>query len=356
MLQVKRSLHSHPRALPLVASGSLLIAATYGMARFGVGLLHPALTTERPGIATALPSAGAAQFVSYCLAAGVAAPLVPRWSRAVAGLAGVVAGVGCLGIATSTTADGFVASAFVGGAGAGLASPALVGLLDRAVPDVLSSSSQAVVNAGTSVGVIGTGVLATTFAAPVVAWYVMAVLCLVSAMAVVTLSRGARSTDPAPPRGDNRLPALTWPILSALGAGAISSAAWTYGPTVVVAGEALPADRIGLLWVALGLGGLAGALVHRPVARWGPGRAFLVCAALLVAGSILVLAPILAGAWCPLLGAAVFGAAYMSLSGVLILWGRLLDAERGAAITAWLFIALAVGQAGGAKLLGSLFT
>ena len=44
MLQVKRSLHSEPRALALVASGSLLIAATYGMARFGVGLLHPALT------------------------------------------------------------------------------------------------------------------------------------------------------------------------------------------------------------------------------------------------------------------------------------------------------------------------
>ena len=172
----------------------------------------------------------------------------------------------------------------------------------------------------------------------------------------MVLGRGARSPDPAPPRGDKRLPALTWPILSAVGAGAISSAAWTYGPTAVVAREALPADRIGLLWTALGLGGLAGALVHRPVARWGPGRAFLVCAALLVAGSILVLAPVLAGAWWPLLGAAGFGAAYMSLSGVLILWGRLLDPERGAAITAWLFIALAVGQAGGAKLLGSLFT
>ena len=260
------------------------------------------------------------------------------------------------GIATSTTAGWFVASAFVSGAGAGLASPALVGLLDRAVPVRLTGASQAVVNAGTSLGVIGTGVLATTVATPVVAWSVMSVLCLVPAAAVVVLGRGARPPDPAPPRGDHRLRGLTWPIVAAVGAGAISSAAWTYGPTAVVAREALAADRIGLLWTALGLGGLAGALVHRPVARWGPGRAFLVCTTMLVAGSIMVLTPVPDGPWWALLGAAGFGAAYMSLSGVLILWGRLLDPDRGAAITAWLFIALAVGQAGGARLLGSMFT
>lgn len=357
MSVVKRTLHPEAvRGAALTAFGTLLIAATYGMARFGVGLLHPAMAVERPGVAAALPSAGAAQFASYCLAAGVAALLVPRRSRVVAGVAGAVAGVGCLGLAFSTSAGWFVASAFVGGAGAGLASPALVGLLDAVVPERMASTAQAMVNSGTSVGVVGAGVLATAIAAPSLAWPVMATLCLAAATAVVVLSSGTRFIDASRPRSERRSPPLTLPIVSALGAGVISSAAWTYGPTAVVARGALEPDRVGLLWTAVGLGGLAGAFIDRPVSRWGPATTFLLCTTTLLVGSIAVLAPQLEGRWWPLIGAACFGAAYMAMSGVLILWSRLLDQQRGAALTAWLFIALAVGQAIGAQVLGTVFT
>ena len=88
----------------------------------------------------------------------------------------------------------------------------------------------------------------------------------------------------------------------------------------------------------------------------GPTTTFLLCLATVVAGSIAVLAPGLEGRSWPLIGAAAFGGAYMAMSGVLILWGRLLDPHRGAAVTAWLFLALAVGQACGAQLLGPAFT
>ena len=340
----------------LTTSGTLLIAATYGMARFGVGLLHPAMAAERPGVATALPSAGTAQFAAYCLAAGFASFLVPGRSRVVAGMAGAVAGVGCLGLAFSTSAGWFVASAFVGGAGAGLASPALVGLLDAVVPGRLASTAQAVVNSGTSVGVVGAGVLASAIAAPSLAWPVMAALCLATATAVVVVSSGTPFIAAPPPRSERHTATLTLPTVSALGAGVISAAAWTYGPTAVVARGALDPDRVGLLWTALGLGGLAGAFVGRPVSRWGPATTFLLCTTALLGGSIGVLAPGLEGPWWALTGAACFGAAYMAMSGVLILWGRLLDPRRGAAITAWLFIALAVGQAIGAQLLGTVFS
>src|SRR3712207_6656434 len=93
MQPVKRALQSRTgRGAALTWAGMLLIASTYGMARFGVGLLHPAMAVERPGVATALPWAGAAQFTSYCLAVGSAAYLVPRRSRIVAGAAGAAAG------------------------------------------------------------------------------------------------------------------------------------------------------------------------------------------------------------------------------------------------------------------------
>lgn len=101
--------------------------------------------------------------------------------------------------------------------------------------------------------------------------------------------------------------------------------------------------------------GTRGEHLGRLVSRWGPRTAFLLCTATLLTGSIGVLAPQLGGSWWPLTGAAVFGAAYMAMSGVLILWSRRLDPRRGAAITAWLFIALAIGQAFGARVLGSVF-
>ena len=354
---VKRTFHfGVVRGAAFTAAGVLLVAATYGMARFGVGLLHPAMTVERPDIAAALPSAGAAQFASYCVAAGVAACLVPRRSRAVAGAAGVVAGLGCLGLAFSTSPGWFVASAFVSGAGAGLASPALVGLLDAVIPERMASTAQAVVNSGTSVGVVVTGVLATTITAPGLAWALMAAVCAATAAAVVVLSSGTLVVDASPPRSEGRRHSLALPIMLALLAGVISAAVWTFGPTVVVARGALEPDQVGLLWTALGLGGLAGAFIERPVSRCGPTTAFLLCTTTLLVGSIAVLAPGHGGRMWTLIGAACFGAAYMAMSSVLILWGRLLDPRRGAAATAWLFIALAVGQAMGAQALGTLFT
>lgn len=355
MLEVKRPLQSDAtREVALAAFGTLLIAATYGMARFGVGLLHPAMASERPGIEAALPSAGAAQFVSYCLAAGVAAKLVPRRARATAGAAGAVAALGCVGLATSTTSSAFVASAFVAGAGAGLASPALVGLLDAVVRDRMASAAQATVNSGTAIGVIGAGAIATVVAAPELSWWIMAVLCAAPALVVVVLTPRAAPTV-APPRATLRASHLAVPSAAALGAGVISSATWTFGPTEVVARGALGSDRIGLLWAALGLGGLVGAFVDRLVRRLGPRASFALCTGVLITGSVGVLAPTGGWGW-PTLGAAAFGASYMALSGVLVLWGRLIDRARGGAITAWLFIALAVGQALGAQLLGFAFT
>jgi MFS family permease len=339
----------------LTAAGALLIAATYGLARFGVGLLHPAMAAERPAIAAALPSAAAGQFASYCVAAGFTSLLVPRRSRAVVGAAGAVAGIGCLGLAFTTSAGWFVVSAFVSGAGAGLASPGLVGLLDAMVPERMASTAQAVVNSGTSVGVVGAGVLSTAITSPGLAWAVIAAACLATAAAVVVLTSRTQVVDAAPPRRDGGRLTLTLPIVCATGAGVLSAAAWTYGPTAVVVRGALEPDQVGLLWAVLGLGGLAGAFIDRPVSRYGPVTTFLTCTTILLVASIAVLAPSLDGPWWPLIGAACFGAAYMAMSGVLILWGRLLDRQRGATITARLFIALAAGQALGAQILGAVF-
>ncbi|WP_022924677.1 hypothetical protein [Serinicoccus marinus] len=56
------------------------------------------------------------------------------------------------------------------------------------------------------------------------------------------------------------------------------------------------------------------------------------------------------GPWPAVLGLTLFGAAYMALTGTLILWGRVLAPLDAGQATAWLFLALSVGQAVGTAL------
>jgi len=132
--------------------------------------------------------------------------------------------------------------------------------------------------------------------------------------------------------------------------GAGSSLIWTFGPLLVTGSGSVPSDRVGGLWIALGLGGLLGALTGTLVRRAGTRGAWCLCAGLLsLAGAGVAWSVAAGGAWAAYAGMALFGAGYMGLSGVLILWARDVWPGSAGAGTSVLFIALATGQA-----LGSL--
>ncbi len=339
--------------LGLAMSGTLLIAATYGMARFGVGLFAPRLVAERPGLADAVGLAAAAQFVSYSLAAAVAALTSDRPPRTALVLAGATATLGCLGVAVATTPAAFVGSVFIGGMGAGFASPALVRVVDDVVVARLASTAQSLVNAGTAVGVVAAGILAFLTATSAPAWRFMAVVCASSALAVLALARRRPSADPgagaasaarAGARG--RWSALAAPALSAFVVGAGSALIWTYGPLLVTRAGPIGAGQTGFLWIALGLGGLLGPLTGRVVDHWGTRWSWRLFAGVLVLANVaLAVGMDLGEGWAAYGAMALFGAGYMCLSGVLILWARTVWPDAAGAGTSLLFIALACGQA-----------
>ncbi len=99
--------------------------------------------------------------------------------------------------------------------------------------------------------------------------------------------------------------------------------------------------------------GRRGRLAGAAVDRWSVSRSWIVLAALLAASTALLGA--FPGTLAVAFGcAAVFGGSYVALSGVLIVWGRELQATSPAGATAILFIALAAGQAIGSLGLGSI--
>lgn len=343
-------------------AGMLLIAATYGMARFGVGLFAPYLAVQRPELVGVLGWAAGAQFTSYSVAAVVAARMVDRSPRTGLVLAGVTATTGCVGVAVTSDPVVFVVAVFIGGMGGAFASPALVPVIDAVVAPEATSTAQSVANTGTAVGVIAAGLLASAVPSIGPAWLLMALVCAVATAAVWhrVRARTDLAASPAPGSEVSSTPfPRAWRILlvpgaAALVVGAGSSLIWTFGPLLLTASGAVAAERVGWLWIALGLGGLLGALTGALVERVGRRGGWCVCvAALALASTGVGWSVATGGPWAACTSMAVFGAGYMGLTTVLILWARHVWPHNAGAGTSVLFIALATGQALGSVGFGA---
>lgn len=340
-----------------VAAGTAAIAVTYGLIRFGFGLYLPTFRREfafSTGIAGAI---AAGSFGGYCVAAVLAERLIARGHpRLALWASGGLAAFGALLVGAAWSAVSLTVGVVIGGSAAGAASPALVAAIGASVASARVDRSQAVVNSGTSAGIVAGGLAA--LAVPErwrVTWVIFAV-----AAAVVTVSVDRLASWPATPSGTDRSQgthtgwkALVPVLLTAMLVGAGSAAVWTFGPDHLTDAGQLSATATALLWCLLGaagaLGAVSGDLVNRIGVRltWTLGATVTATSTLLlgVAPAVLPLAAL------ALVG---FGGGYVALSGVLIVWAARLHPERAAEVTAALFIALTAGQAVGSVALGLL--
>jgi predicted MFS family arabinose efflux permease len=354
---VKRSFSLRQRVF--LVSGLGLIAATYGLVRLAYGLFLPDVQRDL-GL-----SSGAAGWISsgasvlYCVGALVGFLLAARVPRVLVLAAAIVAGAGALGMATAPDPTVFGVASVIGSAGAGLASPALVRLVARQMPEAVQGRAQSIVNAGTGPGLVGAGVLALVLLPDWrAAWAVSGVFALAVGGVLLAASRGdgggVRTQPAAPARHPDRAWALSHRgvISLALLFGAGSAVVWTYGRSALVDAGAPVAASVSA-WIALGIGGAAVVLTARWTSRL---RAATTWTA--TTGAVAVTVVVL-GVWpqstvAALLACAVFGWGYTAATGALITWTTEIDHDRAAAGTSVLFVALVLGQAAGAALAGAL--
>lgn len=343
----------------VTTSGIALIAATYGLARFGYGLFLPEFTEnfEMGTFAAGVVSAGS--FVSYCLSAFIAYRIGDHPRRTVI-CAGGAATVGSLGVAAAPDLFVLALGVLIAGAGAGFASPGLVALIQRNVAPARQENAQTIVNSGTGVGIVAAGALMLlTVGHWRWAWLTIAVVALLATAATLRTDEGTarpQVSDPSPPRTPARaseLGALTWPTFAAALAGISSAAVWTFGPSIMASAQPSADSYATSAWMVLGAFGILGAAAGKIVQTWSLQTAWTItCVAMSAATILLGLrpgAPVLA-----YIAVAVFGATYTAMSGVLIVWAVRVTPGRAAEGTIILFIALAVGQALGSATFGLL--
>jgi predicted MFS family arabinose efflux permease len=271
-------------------------AAALGIARFGYGLLLPAM---REDLGWSLAQAGAmttANSVGYLAGATLAALCVRRRGATATFRLGLL--LTALALA-ATVASGVYPALLAARAAAGLGG-ALVfvagGVIaSRDAADTLSAAPVAVYFSGAGLGIAACGLWLPPFTAHAperwpLAWAGLAALCAAATAASWT---AARSEEPArgTPAGRRVLRRL-WRTATAYTLFAGGYIAYITFLSAALAARHTPPWQVALLWTLLGAAALAAPrLWARPLAAWPPDRTLTALLALLACAGLLPLLP-----------------------------------------------------------------
>ncbi|MEW1836001.1 MFS transporter [Microbacterium sp. NPDC079995] len=342
------------RTVALSAAGISLIAACYGLARFAYGLFVPAFRSTFELDGATIGAIAAMSYVAYGAGILYATVATPRLgARFVSVSAGGLGAIGCALIAAAPTPGILALGVAVAGSSTGVASPPLAQVVARRVREQRRDRVQTIINAGTGLGVLVSGPVALLAGDQWrLAWAAFAVLCAATAVWVGAVVPSAADAGKREPRARPRIPAGATPMVSAavvvgLGTGAV----WTFGQDLLQGTGGQSAQAAAVVWIVLGACGLGGALAGGVIGRAGivlTWRMLVVAAS--VATAVLAFAPssFLIAAF----ASGVFGAVYIAVTGVLLVWSTRIFVESPATGVGAAFLALALGQALGSPLIG----
>ncbi|WGF86704.1 MFS transporter [Marinivivus vitaminiproducens] len=345
--------------LRYVLPGFALIAVTYGLARFAYGVFLPAIREDVALSPSLSGLIGGGSYAGYCLAIVASALVAERLGpRATAALAGLVAAIGMAAIALAPSPWLLAAAVLLAGMSTGLASPPLAEAVAMRIAPEGQGRANTIINSGTSAGVVLSGPVAlAATGAWREAYLVFAVLAAgVTVWVWMALPmRGGRRDGAAPDLSWSVLgrPAARPLVLAAFGMGAASAAYWTFAGEIVREVGGLSPSVANTAWVVVGVSGFAGAAAGDLVRRFGISAVNRTALALL--GTAIVSLGALPGHVASAYGAAgLFGAAYIMLTGVYLVWGVRVFSDRPAIGLGLPFLMVAIGQAVGAPIAGGL--
>lgn len=343
------------RRVNLVAAAFALTALSYGLARFAYGLLLPRIREDLSLDVTVAGWIGGSAFAAYCL--GIIFTFIcnhklnPRTIAVLAGLAATV-GMGCIVFASSGLALGFGIA--LAGLSTGLTSPPLASAVAGAFADGGRPKANAIINAGTAVGIVFSGMAALLAAG---AWRELyALFALIGAgvtvwlwFAVPPLTDGAASKGI--PLKLLKRPGLLALCISAFLMGLSSTAIWTFGADILRGEYGFSEARIAWAWIALGAAGVSGSLTGVLTNRFGTAWVHGVSLLGIAIGTLGLAMGSISTVYATV-AMCVFGAAYIVSSGALLIQGINLLPDRPDLGLGMPFLVIALGQTVGTPLFG----
>jgi predicted MFS family arabinose efflux permease len=344
--------------LRVVLPGAAMIAVTFGLARYGYGLLLPDM---QAGLGLDPRTAGliaSGAYLAYLTGNIAVVWLTARFGpRLPIALAASLAALGMAAIAAAGGPLGLAVGVLVAGSAAGLAFPPYADVVAQRVPARRRAVSWSAISSGTGWGVALAGPLAIVLGGhwrPV--WLVFAGIAAVVGVVAV------RAAPAHCPRTEHPLPRLrlSWfvcprsrPLLvSAVLVGAGSSVWWAFSVDAMrVAGVAETPARIA--FAGCGVAGILASATGTVTDRIGLRRCYLaLCVVLTAAVALLGVAGSHLGA--ALISATLFGVAYNGVVAGQGLWSADVFHERPSGGLAAVNTALTLGTVTGPALAGAV--
>ena len=341
-----------------VLPGAATIAVTFGLARYGYGLLLPEMRADLalgPG-AAGLISSGA--YLSYLVAnAAVVWVVARRGPRAAIGLAAGLAAAGMAVIAFAGSVLALACGVLVSGAAAGLALPPYADLVARWVRPQRRNLAWSTISSGTGWGVAVAGPIAVAAGDRWrVAWMVFVALAVGTGVAAVLL---------APPQGGSqglRRPQLSWrwffcprsrPLLVSSVLVGTGSAVWWAFSVDALREAGLDATPARIVYAVCGAAGILASAAGAVFARTGLRAGYLASCALL-AGSLALLGVAASHLAAAVVAAVLFGAFYNAVIAAQGIWSSDVFADHPSAGLAAVNTALTIGTLAGPSIAGAV--
>lgn len=343
----------------LIPAGLAIVAATYGLARYTYGLFVPDIQQDL-GVSTAtLGVIASGSYAGYLVAtvfgsaiSGVVGPRLPVI------LGGLAAALGMAMMALAEDVTLFACGVILAGTSPGLAYPPLSDAVMRLIAEPRQNRTYAVINSGTSVGVILAAPAALLAASDWrMAWMGFAIFAAVATVwnAFLMPSGGYRC------RHGTALPSLHWRwflgesstrLFTAAAVFGIATAVyWTFAVDLLVRAGGMAENQSRLFWLLIGAAGLLGGAAGDLVRRIGLRRTFR---SGVTAVTLAIAVPAI---WPEATGLAyvsglVFGAGFILVTGLFGIWSVHVFHDRPSAGFGATFFLISGGQLVGPALAG----
>ncbi|MFQ3786485.1 MFS transporter [Halomonas sp. A29] len=348
----------------VVGAGLLIVASTYGLSRYTYGLFVPAIRQDFTLDQATVGAIGSASYLGYMLATLVSPLLVRRFSvRLPILLGGATATLGMTLIGLANNPLWLALGVTLAGCSPGLAYPPLSDAIKQLCRAEKRSRYYAIINTGTSFGVMVSGPLAL-IAGPrwQLAWLCFAFIALFATLWNLLIMPGNASEADDKERADKACAdnaradpmrvllrrklkdrAVRHLLLGALLFGLVTSVYWTFSVDLIAGENGLSdAGRV-MFWMVVGIAGVAGGLAGELVTRFGLAKV-LQWASLAIAVSIAMLTMASGDMLVLTLSAVVFGAMFILITALYGIWSASCFPEAPSAGFGLTFFLISAGQ------------
>lgn len=343
------------RMSKLVFPGIMMIAVTYGLARFSYGLFLPSISYDLAMSSSISGFISSLFYLSYCFAIVLSIIFtVEKGPRVMILIAGAFAVVGLIIIGVSPNVWTLGVGVLLAGGSTGFASPPYGTAITLWVEDEKQGSANTWINSGTSIGLVLSGVGAIILASSWRFTYLIyAFIGLIAFMwnakvlprndnsPHITFKKGKFSSKGV--KGATRL------IISSTTLGISTAVFWTFAIDLLESTGTYSGWQLPLFWIILGVFGILGGFSGTFIKRLGLHSGYKWGCLIISAANFLL-------AWRPeqwsvsYLSAALFGISYIFITGLLMVWGIRVFITNASLGIGTPFLLLAVGQ-----VIGSLF-